>query len=29
VREITGRRRGRIYSYDAYLKVLSEGTQPL
>jgi Fic family protein len=29
VREITGRRRGRIYSYDAYLQVLSEGTEPL
>jgi Fic family protein len=29
VREITGRRRGRIYSYDACLKLLSEGTTPL
>jgi Fic family protein len=29
VREITGRRRARIFSYDAYMKVLSEGTEPL
>jgi len=29
VRETTGRRRGRVYSYDAFLKVLSEGTEPL
>lgn len=29
VRETTGRRRGRIYSYDACLKVLAEGTDPL
>ncbi len=29
VRETTGRRRGRIYAYDACLKVLSEGTEPL
>lgn len=29
VRETTGRRRGRIYSYDACLKVLAEGTEPL
>jgi Fic family protein len=29
VRETTGRRRGRVYSYDACLKVLSEGTEPL
>lgn len=29
VREITGRRRGRIYAYDGCLKVLSEGTEPL
>ncbi|MFZ5786271.1 MAG: Fic family protein [Acidobacteriota bacterium] len=27
VRETTGRRRGRVYSYDACLKVLSEGTE--
>jgi Fic family protein len=29
VRETTGRRRGRVYSYDACLKVLAEGTEPL
>ncbi len=29
VRETTGRRRGRIYCYDACLRVLSEGTEPL
>jgi Fic family protein len=29
VREITGRRRGRIFSYDTHLKVLSEGMEPL
>jgi Fic family protein len=29
VREITGKRRGRIYRYDEYLKVLAEGTAPL
>lgn len=29
VRETTGRRRGRVYSYDACLQVLSEGTEPL
>ena len=28
LREVTGRRRGRLYAYDAYLAVLSEGTQP-
>ena len=28
LREVTGRRRGRLYAYDAYLSVLSEGTQP-
>jgi Fic family protein len=27
VREITGRRRGRIYAYDEYLAILSEGTE--
>src|SRR5262249_18187917 len=26
VRETTGRKHGRLYSYDAYLKLLSEGT---
>lgn len=29
VREITGQSRYRIYCYDEYLKVLSEGTEPL
>jgi Fic family protein len=29
VREITGRRRGRVFSYRAYLDILSEGTAPL
>jgi len=29
VREITGRRRGRLFSYDPYLRILSEGTEPL
>ncbi|MEO5816672.1 MAG: Fic family protein [Gemmatimonadaceae bacterium] len=29
VRELTGRRRGRVYSYAKYLAVLSEGTEPL
>lgn len=29
VREITGRKRNRIYVYDRYLDVLNEGTEPL
>jgi Fic family protein len=29
VRETTGRRRGRVFSYDACLQVLSEGTEPI
>lgn len=29
VSEITGRRRQRVYAYDAYLAILSEGTEPL
>jgi len=29
VRETTGRRRGRVFSYDFYLRILSEGTEPL
>jgi len=29
LRETTGRRRGRVFSYDACLRVLSEGTEPL
>jgi hypothetical protein len=28
-REITGRRRNRLLTYDAYLAILSEGTEPL
>ncbi|MGQ0642157.1 MAG: Fic family protein, partial [Gemmatimonadaceae bacterium] len=29
VREITGKRRGRIYSYQEYLAILAEGTAPI
>ena len=29
VEEITGRKRGRVFSYRAYLSILSEGTDPL
>ena len=29
VREVTGRRRNRLFAYDAYLAILSEGTEPL
>lgn len=29
VSEVTGRRRGRVYRYDAFMDVLSEGTAPL
>jgi Fic family protein len=29
IRETTGRQRGRVYSHDAHLNVLSEGTEPL
>ncbi len=29
IREITGRRRNRLYAYDGYLAILSEGAQPL
>jgi Fic family protein len=29
VREITGKRRDRLYVYDKYMKVLDEGTEPL
>lgn len=29
VREITGRQRGRLFSYEPYLRILSEGTEPL
>ena len=28
-RELTGKRRGRLFAYDAYLSVLTEGTEPL
>jgi len=28
-RELTGKRRNRIFGYDRYLKILSEGTEPL
>jgi len=27
--EVTGRRRGRVFGYRAYLDILSEGTAPL
>ncbi|CAN5705466.1 Fic family protein [soil metagenome] len=29
VREVTGKQRGRIFVYDAYLKLLERGTEPL
>lgn len=29
VRELTGRRRHRVFAYDRYLTVLNEGTEPL
>ncbi len=29
VREITGQRRNRLFAYDAYVDILSEGTEPL
>jgi Fic family protein len=29
VEEVTGRRRGRVFGYRAYLDILSEGTAPL
>jgi len=28
-RELTGKRRNRVFGYDRYLKILSEGTEPL
>ena len=28
-REVTGRRRGRMFAYDGYLSILNEGTEPL
>jgi hypothetical protein len=27
-RELTGKRRNRVYAYDAYLSALAEGTEP-
>ena len=29
VKEVTGKRRARIFGYSRYLKVLSEGTEPI
>ncbi len=29
VRELTGRKRHRVFSYDRYLRILSEGTEPV
>ena len=29
LREITGRRRDRLYAYTQYMKILDEGTEPL
>jgi len=29
VRELTGRKRNRIFVYDAYLAILNEGGEPL
>jgi Fic family protein len=29
VPEVTGRRRAKVFSYEAYLRILSEGTEPL
>ena len=29
IKEISGRRRGRIYAYQAYLDILNEGAEPL
>ncbi|CAK0781273.1 hypothetical protein CCP4SC76_7800007 [Gammaproteobacteria bacterium] len=29
VRELTGGQRNRIYSYNQYLAILNEGTEPL
>jgi hypothetical protein len=28
-RELTGKRRNRLFAYDQYLAILSEGTEPL
>ncbi len=29
VREVTGRSRDRVFVYDEYVRILSEGTEPL
>ena len=29
LREVTGRQRHRLFAYDAYLAILSEGTEPI
>ena len=29
VRELTGKQRGRLFSYEPYLRIMSEGTEPL
>lgn len=29
LRELTGRHRDRVFAYDGYLRILSEGTEPL
>ena len=29
VKEVTGRKRNRMFSYDRYMKILTEGTEPL
>jgi Fic family protein len=29
IRELTGRQRNRLFAYDRYLQILSEGTEPL
>lgn len=29
VKEVTGRKRGRVFSYQRYLAIFSEGTEPL
>lgn len=29
IRELTGRQRNRLFAYDSYLQILSEGTEPL
>jgi hypothetical protein len=29
VRELTGKKRNRVFTYDKYLAALSEGTEPI